>query len=185
MRRFHDSRFQGVRLVCRLRRSSSPGDALEADGHIEPAPLTITQEVSDPAGNSLDSEVVPEVDSMAKPSISATTKGRERYFVVKSLTLEDLDASVSNGIWATQRHNEQALTEAYLSSESVFLIFSANKSGEYYGYARMASEISDQIAFKIEWAPMIQSIDDRALPKAIYTPPTAAAPKGRIIDDSS
>ncbi|KAF3919374.1 hypothetical protein ABW21_db0205584 [Orbilia brochopaga] len=102
-----------------------------------------------------------------------------------SLTLEDLDTSVSNGIWATQTHNEPALNEAFLSAENVFLIFSANKSGEYYGYARMASEISDEVASKIEWAPMTQNIDEIALPKAIYTPPTATAPRGRIIDDSS
>ncbi|KAF3906177.1 hypothetical protein ABW20_dc0100883 [Dactylellina cionopaga] len=185
MGKFHDSRFQGVRLVCRLRRSSSPGEASEVDGHIEPAVPALVQEISEPAGISPDSDVLSEGESTAKPSVSVMTKGKDRYFIVKSLTLEDLDTSVSNGIWATQTHNEPALNEAYLASENVFLIFSANKSGEYYGYARMVSEISEKVASKIEWAPMTQSIDDTALPKAIYTPPTATAPKGRIIDDSS
>lgn len=41
------------------------------------------------------------------------TKVKERFFVVKSLTVEDLDLSVRNGIWATQAHNEAALNEAY------------------------------------------------------------------------
>lgn len=37
----------------------------------------------------------------------------EKYFVVKSLTLQDLEASVRNGVWATQSHNEVALNRAY------------------------------------------------------------------------
>ncbi|KAF3102741.1 hypothetical protein TWF102_004404 [Orbilia oligospora] len=183
MQKFHDSRFQGVRLVCRLRRNSSPGD-VELDGNAEisiPAPI---QESSD-SPSEVEPEVASQVDDLPKPSEAAGKKGKDRYFIVKSLTLEDLDTSVSNGIWATQTHNEVALNEAYLASENVFLIFSANKSGEYYGYARMVSEISDAVASKIEWAPMTQNIDETALPKAIYTPPTATAPRGRIIDDSS
>ncbi|KAF3181063.1 hypothetical protein TWF106_004143 [Orbilia oligospora] len=183
MQKFHDSRFQGVRLVCRLRRNSSPGD-VELDGNAEisiPAPI---QESSD-SPSEVEPEVASQVDDLSKPGEVAGKKGKDRYFIVKSLTLEDLDTSVSNGIWATQTHNEVALNEAYLASENVFLIFSANKSGEYYGYARMVSEISDVVASKIEWAPMTQNIDETALPKAIYTPPTATAPRGRIIDDSS
>ncbi|KAF3942120.1 hypothetical protein ABW19_dt0205847 [Dactylella cylindrospora] len=133
-----------------------------------------------------DSEVSTQASESASKQIeSATRATKERYFIVKSLTLEDLDSSVSNGIWATQTHNEPALNEAYQTAENVFLIFSANKSGEYYGYARMASEISEEVSSKIEWAPIGQSIDDTALPKAIYTPATATAPRGRIIDDSS
>ncbi|KAK6534573.1 hypothetical protein TWF281_005886 [Arthrobotrys megalospora] len=185
MQKFHDSRFQGVRLVCRLRRNSSPGE-IEAEGNAEPSLPTPIQEASD-SPDVVESEVVPDTDvnAAAKPTDTVTKKGKERYFIVKSLTLEDLDTSVSNGIWATQTHNEAALNEAYLASENVFLIFSANKSGEYYGYARMVSEISEEIASKIEWAPMTQNIDETALPKAIYTAPTATAPRGRIIDDSS
>lgn len=38
---------------------------------------------------------------------------KERYFIVKSLTLQDLESSVRNGIWATQSHNEEALNKAY------------------------------------------------------------------------
>ncbi|KAK6350851.1 hypothetical protein TWF718_004033 [Orbilia javanica] len=187
MQKFHDSRFQGVRLVCRLRRNSSPGD-MEADGSVEvsvPAPI---QESSDPPAEvevEVEVEATSEIEASPKPTETTVKKGKDRYFIVKSLTLEDLDTSVSNGIWATQTHNEVALNEAYLASENVFLIFSANKSGEYYGYARMVSEISDEVASKIEWAPMTQNIDETALPKAIYTPPTATAPRGRIIDDSS
>jgi hypothetical protein len=39
-------------------------------------------------------------------------------------------------VWATQKHNEGILERAFRSSKDVFLVFSVNKSGEFYGYAR-------------------------------------------------
>lgn len=39
-------------------------------------------------------------------------------------------------LWATQKHNEMILDQAYRTSKEVILIFSVNKSGEFYGYAR-------------------------------------------------
>ena len=48
----------------------------------------------------------------------------------------DLDLSVEKGLWATQRHNEGILDQAFRTSEEVYLIFSVNKSGEFYGYAK-------------------------------------------------
>lgn len=65
------------------------------------------------------------------------------------------------------------------------LIFSANKSGEYFGYARMTSPIDDDPAAAIEFAPKAQPSSEVDLPKAIPTEATEFAPKGRIIDDSA
>jgi hypothetical protein len=67
----------------------------------------------------------------------------------------------------------------------VYLIFSANKSGEYFGYARMVSPINSDPAAAIEFAPKAQAVEDPDLPKAIQTAPSEWAPKGRIIDDSA
>lgn len=67
----------------------------------------------------------------------------------------------------------------------MYLIFSANKSGEYFGYARMTSEINADPAAAIEFAPKTQSSNDVDLPRAIPTEATEFAPKGRIIDDSA
>jgi hypothetical protein len=124
---------------------------------------------------------------------------------VKSLTVEDLELSVRNGIWATQSHNEEALNKAYQVSlprgsyavfnltlycvsqtaDNVYLVFSANKSGEYFGYAKMVSPINNDPAAAIEFAPKATTVEDPELPKAIPTPATEFAPKGRIIDDSA
>ncbi|CAK5270597.1 unnamed protein product [Mycena citricolor] len=63
----------------------------------------------------------------------------KRFFVMKSLTQGDLILSVKTGLWATQRHNEFFLDQAFKTAKEVYLIFSANKSGVFFGYARMIS----------------------------------------------
>lgn len=61
---------------------------------------------------------------------------RVECFDVKPLLQFDLDLSVEKGLWATQRHNEGILDQAFRTSKEVYLIFSVNKSGEFYGYAK-------------------------------------------------
>ena len=81
---------------------------------------------------------------------------------------------------------KNTLTRLFSQSvDNVYLVFSANKSGEYFGYARMTSPINDDPAAAIEFAPKIQAASDMDLPKAIPTSPTEFAPRGRIIDDSA
>lgn len=73
----------------------------------------------------------------------------------------------------------------------MYLIFSANKSGEYYGYARMKSAIvpnnTDMTAIGQVQAPTPTDDGRRpsfdAGPRTIPTPATQWAPRGRIIDD--
>ncbi|KAF8625983.1 hypothetical protein AX17_006707 [Amanita inopinata Kibby_2008] len=65
----------------------------------------------------------------------------KRYFILKSLTQYDLDLSREKGLWATQKHNEGILDQAYRTSQDVYLIFGVNKSGEFYGYGRMAGPV--------------------------------------------
>ncbi|KAF9465324.1 YT521-B-like domain-containing protein [Collybia nuda] len=74
-----------------------------------------------------------------------------RFFILKSLTQFDLDLSVEKGLWATQKHNEGILDQAYRTSQHVYLIFSVNKSGEFYGYARMAGPVR-RGEHRVSWA---------------------------------
>lgn len=73
------------------------------------------------------------------------------------------------------------------TADNVYLVFSANKSGEYFGYARMTSPINNDPAAAIEFAPKAaaQTATDIDLPKAVPTEATEFTPKGRIIDDSA
>ena len=104
MTRFHDSRFQGIKLVCRLRRGSiRPGST---------APSTPQLEENSSDGD-IGQEGKVEASQRADDSQSPPTKVKERYFVVKSLTIEDLELSRESCVWATQIHNEDALNQAY------------------------------------------------------------------------
>jgi hypothetical protein len=79
-----------------------------------------------------------------------------------------------------------AVTNTSQSAENVYLVFSANKSGEYFGYARMTSPILEEGSDLIGSAPKPENIMDAPdVPKSIPTPATEWAPKGRIIDDSA
>ncbi|KAG2010021.1 high-glucose-regulated protein 8, variant 2 [Coprinopsis cinerea AmutBmut pab1-1] len=80
-----------------------------------------------------------------------------RFFILKSLSEDDLALSVKNGLWATQKHNELLLDQAFRTAKDVFLIFSVNKSGEFYGYARFVFYLCNifQVRFSFEqndWA---------------------------------
>ncbi|RKF57273.1 putative rna- rbd [Golovinomyces cichoracearum] len=178
----HDSRFQTARLVSRLRRGSSRTNFGTTVPNRPPvstrpgSPTTARTSSPGPENNE---------GANAESVVEITSISVDRFFVVKSLTIEDLELSVSNGIWATQAHNEKILNEAFKKSDNVFLIFSANKSGEYFGYAKMISPINDDPAAAIEFAPMAQVASNPVLPKIIISPASGPTPKGRIIDDSA
>lgn len=71
-------------------------------------------------------------------------------------------------------------------ADNVYLIFSANKSGEYFGYARMVSAITDDEALALEAPPRPENPPTEADELDVYpTEATQTAPKGRIIDDSA
>lgn len=197
MNRFHDSRFHGVRLVCRLRRGSTtsanatpssegPKTPQDSDSAVKPLSNDVKiNEPSDPiiVGSSPADTSAETTTQTTSPSVTAA-RVPEKFFVVKSLTLQDLEASVRNGIWATQSHNESTLNQAFNSADNVYLIFSANKSGEYFGYARMASPITGEAAPVgiTQSAPAFTPNDG---PQSIPTPATETAPRGHIIDDSA
>jgi hypothetical protein len=113
--KIHDSKFQTVRLVSRLRRSSAgtPAGVVVPTG---PAALSSSNSLAgqsispgpETASGLADSNPAPETLDRESSSMS-----KDKYFVVKSLTVEDLELSVRNGIWATQSHNEESLNQAY------------------------------------------------------------------------
>jgi hypothetical protein len=116
MTRFHDSRFQGVRLVCRLRRSSAN---LTTGAPTGPAGASGSQPaVVEPGSESESANQHPSTVAEAKEDGSSTPLAKaplakDKFFIVKSLTVEDLELSLRNGVWATQSHNEDALNKAY------------------------------------------------------------------------
>jgi hypothetical protein len=114
--KIHDSRFQSIRLVSRLRRSSV-GSAAGLAAPTGPAALSPPSNpvvARTPTPDSTDtSSNLPMQDGELDSRTEETPPVKDKYFIVKSLTVEDLELSVRNGIWATQSHNEQALNKAY------------------------------------------------------------------------
>ncbi|KAI0863224.1 hypothetical protein F4860DRAFT_502024 [Xylaria cubensis] len=190
--KLHDSKFQSVRLVSRLRKSTVEGmsgqTAPTGPAAISPGVQNISSDrpPSKSANKSANPSSAQEdgIGAKTTPVVDGTQQ-RDKFFILKSLTVEDLDLSIQNGVWATQSHNEEALNDAFGAADNVYLIFSANKSGEYFGYARMISPINHDPAAAIEFAPKAQATNSMDLPKAIPTEATDTCPRGRIIDDSA
>jgi len=73
------------------------------------------------------------VEEESQPSPDAA------FFILKSYNHENIAKSVTEGVWATQPHNQRKLAAAFAAGREVLLIFSVNGSGAFQGYARMAT----------------------------------------------
>jgi RNA recognition motif-containing protein len=105
--RFNESIFKGLRLVCRQRKSVSAGTPSGPASTADQKAGRRGSTANDALGKTDATEDA--TDSIAPRS----QRSDDRFFIVKSLTVQDLEQSVRNGIWATQTHNEAALSAAY------------------------------------------------------------------------
>lgn len=119
-KKLHDSKFQTVRLVCRLRKNSIEGATVELTptslSSSSPAsPVSEANPPTEPGTEEIEPPIL--VVGQRQPSESKATGDKsphpDRFFVLKSLTLEDLELSVRTGVWATQSHNEESLNYAF------------------------------------------------------------------------
>ncbi|KAJ5240582.1 Nucleotide-binding alpha-beta plait [Penicillium citrinum] len=172
--RFHGSELYGLRVVCHLRKGLETPESPNG-----PPGLQVWNSSSPIA--SLRNETSGITTRQPKLTISLS---ENRYFIIKSLTVEDLETSKDMRIWSTQSHNELRLSQAYESAVNVYLIFSANKSGEYFGYARMSSSITDDDLPRKAQPRTQHSLGEIEL---ILTPTlkTPTAPAGRIVRDTA
>lgn len=197
--RFNHSLFGSVRLLCRIRREPSTNrEGSQSSGSVRRSPMPTESTISSAAssneklddvtesftglGISQDDEANPSNTSPppAQQPLPVKTKPADRYFVLKSLTKEDLQDSLIKGTWETQSHNQQILHDAFLEAENIYLIFSVNKSGEYFGYARMLSSPFDGSSQQSD-SPSTETTSSSHRLK--QTPATSTAPRGYIIDD--
>lgn len=121
--KLHDSKFQSVRLVSRLRKSTVEG----ATGVTAPTGPAVIMNLASKNEQSLDplpldvgssSDAVEQVQQLQpSPLGEVETVHKDKFFILKSLTVEDLELSVRTGIWATQSHNEESLNNAFKVDE--------------------------------------------------------------------
>ena len=118
--RFHNSKFEEVRLVCRVRKTGIPAPIAgstalrpgDDKGQAHSVAVEDSVESTESERNSSSLSGLPrgsETDSKAPP----VNHAKKRFFIMKSLATEDLESSVRDGQWATQQHNETALNEAF------------------------------------------------------------------------
>jgi hypothetical protein len=114
--KIHDSKFHSVRLVSRLRKSTVES----ASGATAPTgPASITPTPLSPSGESVESNVPSEMQANSSDAAAVSsstgsgTPKHDKFFILKSLTIEDLELSVRTGVWATQAHNEESLNGAF------------------------------------------------------------------------
>jgi RNA recognition motif-containing protein len=110
--RFHNSRFMGTLLACRIRTplAHSPNKLYDVDS-----------ENRSRSSLSLSGETVAQCESPIKTEMAnkettetiSASRESDRFFIMKSLTVQDLVLSVQYGIWITQYHNEELLNRAY------------------------------------------------------------------------
>ena len=124
--KLHDSRFQSVRLVSRLRKSTVEG----ATGMAAPTGPSAAQAGQTQGAGEQEKPSQGKEDGASHPAKSAVSVEekaarfsppdealpQDKFFVLKSLTVEDLELSVRTGIWATQSHNEEILNKAFAVS---------------------------------------------------------------------
>jgi hypothetical protein len=122
--KLHDSKFQAVKLVSRLRKNNAPENNATAMSPTGTAPVASIPPtdgddiagVSPPdlASPSPVTEVqTPPASTPAVAQVKEVVAEQDKFFILKSLTVDDLDLSVTTGIWATQSHNEEALNAAF------------------------------------------------------------------------
>ena len=136
--KLHDSKFMSVRLVSRLRKSTVEGPAgvTAPTGPAASAPQAgVAQDASTSGGDGDEAKELngstaahtpatstPEVIAAAPLAVDGGSLHKDRFFVLKSLTVEDLDLSVRTNIWATQSHNEEALNSAFKVSSPSYQV---------------------------------------------------------------
>lgn len=118
----HDSKFQSVRLVSRLRKSTVEG----VSGQTAPTgpaaaavQATGASKIEDKGPDTASSEahavsaLLPSEGSNPPPPASDGSAQKDKFYILKSLTVEDLELSVRTNLWATQSHNEETLKKAF------------------------------------------------------------------------
>ena len=104
----------------------------------------------------------------SKINLNEEIDDKSQFYVIKAFSEEDIHKGVKYGIWTSSKTGNQTLETSYLYAEesesSVYLLFSANKSGRFCGIAKIASKIHENKnfpfwsqdnkwtgVFKIEW----------------------------------
>ncbi|KAJ9616851.1 hypothetical protein H2200_000571 [Cladophialophora chaetospira] len=148
----------GKRLDCRIRQNGS-GRSTKVNYGLESGqpsqPISISPVQSSSLWHKLEElSHFPEADS--------AQHGKEKYFILKSYSLETLYQSLGSGLWQVPNRHVERLNHAFQTASKVCLLFSVNGSGRFFGFATMRAEIA---VAETRLAPATE-----AFPEDIYPP---------------
>jgi hypothetical protein len=156
---FQNSQFMGVSLVCRTRKPKFSTDVVDEHNNPKEEQSNPEEERNNPeeeqnnpeeeqnnseedirtqCSSSLSGETAFLKESFGTailedektPEIKQRSQELDRFFVLKSLSVDDLYRSVRYGIWTAQNHNEELLNQAYYVSSqhtrSLFVFLTEN-----------------------------------------------------------
>jgi len=121
VKKYHGSRFAGAILSCRIQKSPTEEirEDMESSELEKKAPQVPSGESPTSVSPALSSDsdtfskATTEDDDDDQKKVVENEKQEEKYFIIKSLSIQDLVLSVRFGMWTTQSHNEEALNNAY------------------------------------------------------------------------
>lgn len=105
-----------------------------------------------------------------------------RYFICKSLLVDDLELAKKTGQWSTQLRNKERFNEALRTSKSTILVFSANRTSAFYGIARLDSPFEDS---KGETASELKKEAAVPEPEIKHTPMILHPEDGKVIPEGT
>lgn len=126
VKKFHGSTFDSAVLSCRIQKS--PAEATQEEAQVgepggnvpivsrneSPSELSPTVSTDSSSFSKAATELEDDQKTMAEEEEEEEEKqGEDRFFIIKSLSIQDLVLSVRYGLWTTQSHNEEVLNNAF------------------------------------------------------------------------
>ncbi|KAI1609225.1 YT521-B-like domain-containing protein [Exophiala viscosa] len=128
--------FDGKRLDCRVRQETNARSTKVSYGlgHSAKTRLSPSPDRSKDMYHKLE-------ELNQQPEADRSQWGKDKYFIIKSFSMQALYQSLSTNLWYIPKRHVERLNHAYQTARDVYFLFSVNGSGEFFGYATMASEI--------------------------------------------
>ncbi|EXJ62237.1 hypothetical protein A1O7_02670 [Cladophialophora yegresii CBS 114405] len=130
----------GKRLDCRIRQNGS-SRSTKVNYGLDSGRPSQSISISSDAPSTLRHKVE---EMLHFPEADSSQYGKEKYYILKSYSLETLYQSLASGLWHVPKRHVERLNNAFQTASKVYLIFSVNGSGRFFGYATMRAEISDE-----------------------------------------
>ncbi|KAL2395271.1 hypothetical protein ABEF93_003097 [Exophiala dermatitidis] len=128
--------FEGRRLDCRIRQDATSRSTKVNYGLKQMDKRSIAISCEHPNDPLQDAEQLSHF-----PEADRSQFGKEKYFIIKSGSLDALSQSLESGQWFIPNRHVKRLNHAFQTAERVYFIFSVNGSRQFFGYASMKSEI--------------------------------------------